>query len=259
MRFLIAALFLACVSNQAFATTQRPDVLIYGERKYAIPEIPMLGLWDYGQEDVKLGMVKPPQFDVLSTDNWFGYNARFQIRESKLFLDQSTGKVEGKHRKDQELIPGRRFPIVAKWFTGRIHLEVGGYDNKAREAISVIIFQIEQGNVTKTEFRERMKRVGTWNGLPQQRAVVKQKKTKRNQLLSSLYPFTDKPAEPLNIPTADKVARIVVTPNFGNIRKPTLIRDPARIAKILKFVDDRNDNWRKPWDTFPAGSYTIPR
>ena len=62
--------------------------------------------------------------------------------------------------------PIRLSPIVAKWFTGKIHLEVGEFDYQSQQANAVIIFDVENGIITKTTFAERIKRVQTWNGLP---------------------------------------------------------------------------------------------
>jgi hypothetical protein len=127
----------------------------------------MLGLWDYGDERVGSGKQKPPDFDIVSTANWSGYQAEFEIRDSQLWLREMTGQIGGKARKNEQIIPGERFPIVAKWFSGRIHLPVGGFDPEKQEYAFVIIFHVDGGRVTRTEYAERMTPVHTWNGVPQ--------------------------------------------------------------------------------------------
>ncbi len=153
--------------NVAATTPQIPNTLMFGGRKYAIHEIPMLGLWDYGEGSVGTGTEKPPTFQARNSANWVGYRAQFEIRESRLFLHRIGGRLDGKKRNDEELIPGKPFPIVASWYTGKIHLPVGDFDDSANEQTAVIIFSIERGVVTSVDFAERMKPVWTWNGLPQ--------------------------------------------------------------------------------------------
>ena len=155
------------IVEPAFGTQQIPNELVFGNRKYFIEEIPMLGLWDYGRGDPAEGKEKPPKFEAANSANWVGYQAQFEIRNSKLWLKKITGKIDGKRQTNEQIIPGEDFPKVAKWFSGRIHLEVGDFDDGTQEATSVIIFHIKNGVVTKTEYTERMKRVATWNGLPE--------------------------------------------------------------------------------------------
>jgi hypothetical protein len=168
MRSLMISLFLlgACFSHSAFATPQISDTVIFGGRKYTIREIPMLGFWDYGEESIGTGTRKPPAFDVRNSANWSGYRAQFEIRDSKLYLRHIAGWIEGKKRRNEQIINGKPFPIVADWYTGRIHLDVGDFDPDTQESQAVIIFHVEKGVITEMEFAKRMKPIWTWNGLP---------------------------------------------------------------------------------------------
>ncbi|MGN6548248.1 MAG: hypothetical protein ACTHK7_24645, partial [Aureliella sp.] len=112
------------------------------------------------------GKQKPPAFEARSSANWAGYRAQFEIRDSKLFLRRIVGWIDGQKRRDDQIISGKRFPIVATWYTGKIHLAVGGFDDKSQESIAVMIFEVERGIVKSVDFAERMKPVWTWNGLP---------------------------------------------------------------------------------------------
>jgi len=153
-------------ATPAQATWQIPRLIEFGNHTYGLEEIPMLGLWDYGPGSIGPGTQKPPPFEMTSSANNSGYVAQFGIRDSKLYLDKITGQIDGKTRRNEQIIPGPQFPIVAEWFTGRIHVQVGEYDNERRESNAVIIFHVEKGIVRKTDFAERMTLPGTWNGLP---------------------------------------------------------------------------------------------
>ena len=167
-RSILGAIAAILICDVAVATPQTPDTLVFGGRQYAIREIPMLGLWDYGGGT---GKEKPPAFEARSSANWAGYRAQFEIRDSKLFLRRIVGWIDGKKRKDEEIIPGNRFPVVATWYTGKIHLPVGDFDDKTQESTAVIIFEIEMGAVKSVGFAERMKPVWTWNGLPHETKI----------------------------------------------------------------------------------------
>jgi hypothetical protein len=165
MRLLLLVGLLVGCARSAYATPQIKHTVLFGNKTYVLDEIPMLGLWDYGAGNIGTGKQKPPEFDFLSSANNTGYQAEFEIRDSKFWLRQLTGQIAGQPWKNDEIIPGERFPIVAKWFSGRIHLAVGGFDEERQENISVIIFHVHQGTVTRSEYVERMKRTWTWNGL----------------------------------------------------------------------------------------------
>jgi len=162
---LLAGLSLACVAS-AQATWQIPHLISFGNNTYLLNEIPMIGLWDYGPRSIGTGKQEPPPFESTSSANNAGYLAQFGIRDSKLWLEMITGQIAGKMQRDERIIPGQRFPIVAEWFTGKIHIQVGDYDYEKMESTAVIIFHVEKGIVTKTEFAERMTLPDTWNGLP---------------------------------------------------------------------------------------------
>lgn len=79
MRGLCAAFALALLSTAAFATPQRPDILIYKGRKYSLNAVP---LEEYLEKnpDIKL----PPLSETMSS-LWRGYIATFKIKNNYLF------------------------------------------------------------------------------------------------------------------------------------------------------------------------------
>lgn len=169
MRILFLVILYSLLGNVALATPQMADTIRFGGRDYWLFEVPMLGMWDFEERTgfrTGTGRQKPPPFDVRSSANWDGYEAVFEIRESKLYLRKIVGYVDGKMRKNAEVLPQKTFPLEATWFTGRIHLVVGDDDPDTGERTAIILFDIEQGQVKSTTFRERMTLPGTWNGLP---------------------------------------------------------------------------------------------
>ena len=152
-------------------TPQVRDTLEYGNRDYSISEIPMLGLWDYGDGEPAAGKTKPPDFDFAGSGNWVSYEAVWLVRDSKLYLKELKAKRNGKPIRNAQILPGKKFPLLADWFSGRIHLSVGGYNERKQISESVIIFHIEKGNVVATTFEPELKIQFEWNGMPPEQAA----------------------------------------------------------------------------------------
>ena len=131
----------------------------------------MLGLWDYSDEETAAGKTKPPEFDFAGSGNWASYEAQWLIRDSKLYLKEIKAKRNGKPIKNAQILPGKLFPLQAEWFSGRIHVAVGGYNERKQSCESVIIFHIEGGNIIGTTFEPELKIQFEWNGLPAEQAT----------------------------------------------------------------------------------------
>lgn len=169
-RVLLLVSVFTLLADVAGATPQLADTIVFGGRKYVFYEVPMLGLWDFEETRgfrVGSGRQKPPPFQVVSTGNWDGYEAQFEIRDSKLFLRRITGYIDGQERENEEILTRKKFPLQATWFTGRIHIGLGDMDEESGEMTAVIVFEVEKGIVKSMSFKERMKPVFTWNGLPE--------------------------------------------------------------------------------------------
>lgn len=152
------------ITSFAFATPQPSDRLCYGSNEYVVYQVPMLGLWYYGEGKPPDGKCRPPIFDS-SSGNWSGYAATWEIRHKQLRLRSIEGRIKGQDRKNESILPSRKFPVVATWFTGRIHLPVGDFDDERQQYESVIVFEIEKGEVESTTFVPSAKITNTWNGL----------------------------------------------------------------------------------------------
>jgi len=78
--------------------------------------------------------------------------------------------------------------------------------------------------------------------------------------LAGCASLRDAPAQPIAMPRAGTVDRIKVElSNEFDEKWPRNIEVTERdkIDRFIEYLRARNDNWRKPWDTFPVSRYTI--
>jgi hypothetical protein len=161
----VAAAMLGCVSSNALATPQKVDTLRYGVHTFPISEMPMLGLWHVGDGEPPQGKSRPPSFEVTSSANWSGYSAEWGIARGKLLLFSISGRIKGKQVRNKAILPNESFPAVATWFTGKIHLPVGDFNEDTQEYESVIVFEIDKGVVRSKQYLPAARLPRTWNGL----------------------------------------------------------------------------------------------
>lgn len=66
-------------------------------------------------------------------------------------------------------------------------------------------------------------------------------------------------APPVTLPTAPRAERITVVPRNCGERKDRwiTITDRSKIDRFVAFVNERQDGWTRPWDTFPTPEYTV--
>ncbi len=154
-----------CASSIALATEQIKDRLSYGGHEYVIFEVPMLGLWHYDDGEPPKGKFRPPALEVTSTANWAGYRATWEIRDKKLLLRTIRGRIKGKEVQNEAILPDMQFPVDATWFSGKIHLYVGDWNEDEHQYESVIVFEIDNGIVKSLTFLPSAKINWAWNGL----------------------------------------------------------------------------------------------
>lgn len=158
----IALIFV--VAQCALATPQANDTVVIGGNKYSIFQLPMSGYWHRDDEAAE-GRLPFPKFEASSSGNWRGYIAEWSISRGQLHLLSIEGQLDGKKVLDRQIIK-KRFPIHANWFTGKIYVAVGDYDDEKHAFDFVLEFTIEDGNVRSTAFHKSLKIPMTWNGLP---------------------------------------------------------------------------------------------
>ncbi len=101
-------------TRAAVATEQEEDVIRSGGKTAHLLERPL---------DLHLQTLSPrPRFDPPRSSNWKGYDADWEIRDSKLYLVSFEALTNRKAVPISELFPKRELPIFADWFTGTLHL-----------------------------------------------------------------------------------------------------------------------------------------
>lgn len=76
-----------------------------------------------------------------------------------------NGRIKGKDVKDKAILSDMTFPVVATWFTGKIHLPVGDFNEDTQEYESVIVFDVDKGIVKSKTFFPSARLSYSWNGL----------------------------------------------------------------------------------------------
>lgn len=118
-RILLAILALS-IAPAAQATAQAPDVLIVDGKEFALNTNPL-------ESQLEQKQWKPPEEAMVSTANWRGYIATWEVKEDKLFLKEVTILVKDP-KSDEEyrrkVITGDLYPGVpevhAAWYTGAL-------------------------------------------------------------------------------------------------------------------------------------------
>ena len=62
----------------------------------------------------------------------------------------------------------------------------------------------------------------------------------------------------LHVPEVSAVGRMVISWQSADGKQcERVIEDPKEVERFLAFLRVHNDEWRKPWNTFPGGQYTV--
>ena len=162
MRIAALLLFLAMVTP-AWATPQFADEIVYEGNVYPFGT-DEIDTWPL---DRYLEMTGRPEVfhseGMKTSGNWRGYIAKWEIREGSLLLvdirklhgdpkrDSSTW--EWRHMPLDAILPNRRYPVVASWYSGSLNLSVGKlvgcfpFEHPSEE----IRIRIEGGKIAKIE------------------------------------------------------------------------------------------------------------
>ena len=141
----------------AFATGQQGNVLLLNEKRYAIHTNPLEAYLEKHPNTL-------PISDVISTANWRGYIATWEVRADRFLLRnveilQSIKKQDDRSFSTElrsvmdTLFPGQK-DVVADWFTGHVIVPNGklveyvhmGYASTYQK---YILLRVERGVVTR--------------------------------------------------------------------------------------------------------------
>jgi hypothetical protein len=118
-RILMLCLAMA-ISPGVRATAQASDMLIVQGEEFALNTNPL-------ETQLEQKQWKPPEDAVISSANWRGYIATWEIKDDKLFLKEATILVSDPEDEDEylrksitsELYPGAT-EVFANWYTGAL-------------------------------------------------------------------------------------------------------------------------------------------
>jgi hypothetical protein len=114
----IALFGLLWLPSMAVATVQVSDRMQYDSKDTIVLECPLED-WLLRKE------ARQVKFDVMSTSNYKGYLAEWEIKDSKLRLVGFEATVNGRRVSIDEIIPGAKLPVDAVWFSGKLHVPTG--------------------------------------------------------------------------------------------------------------------------------------
>jgi len=131
------------------ATDQVMDHVRFEGKDQFMVEVPLNSLLARFPED--------PDFEWQSTGNYKGYTAAWEVKDGALFLVSFEAKRDGKEVPLDAILPGRKLPVLAEWYTGRVRIpmgrriEHGSHWLYGAEFERVAVLHIERGKVVKAE------------------------------------------------------------------------------------------------------------
>jgi hypothetical protein len=151
---LMVILGLLLTTVKTNATAQQPDILIYQGKNYRLYTNPLDQYFSKYPD-------KKPKTSIISSGNWRGYVAIFEIIDSTLFLrdievEDNDGKNGLRKRSAMdEVFPGQKI-VVLDWFNGLLTSPYGqllkyvhmGYSSAYE---NYLILEIRQGQLTKSK------------------------------------------------------------------------------------------------------------
>jgi hypothetical protein len=119
LKIMVAALGVLCflVPEAALATTQFSEILYLNGQKYSLDSLP---LGQYNDPGNPL-----PKFRAPNTATWRGYIATWEIDRNVLYLKAIRAWTDKGQVGLEALFPGRKGPVPATWFTGKLKVPQG--------------------------------------------------------------------------------------------------------------------------------------
>ena len=145
---------LSLLTLRSNATAQEPDILFYKGKKYSLYTNPLEGYFKKYPD-------KRPKTSIISTANWRGYVATFEIIDSTIFLrdieievEDAKNRIRRKSAMD-DVFPGQKV-VALEWFNGLLTLPYGqmiqyvhmGYSSAYE---NYLILEIRVGTLTKAK------------------------------------------------------------------------------------------------------------
>lgn len=218
-RFLLSILLLMLITSAAFATAQAPDVLIYNGKTYDLFSNPLEDF--YGEDESKR-----PKFwvapDTMSSGNWRGYIATWEIIDDKLYLTKidswfcrpSIRTKSGCRRVTvRDLFGGKVVDgkVFASWFSDKLRVLDGKQLKYVHSGYASIyerdlIFDVDAGKIVKQETIDNTKRE-----LPSDQEIYQQELQRLKKKASEEKPVnsTLSPAQKAN----EKSESVLITDN----------------------------------------------
>ena len=119
----LTALVAVVLATPMFATEQAREIVTYAGQRHSMLERPL--------NDFLRRLPKIPRFDIPSTANYKGYTADWEVRNSRLYLGSFSATTNRHPFSLTLLVPDRKLPILADWYSGPIHI-VSGNETFAR-------------------------------------------------------------------------------------------------------------------------------
>jgi hypothetical protein len=122
------------------------DKVIHEDQEYLLYCEPLEMFWDDPNPK--------PDFIPPHTACWRGYIASWMIQDGRLFL--AGIETENEHLKMDSVFPGKKSPIFADWFSGRLRIPQGemlqyihmGYESRYE---SDLFLFVENGTIINQE------------------------------------------------------------------------------------------------------------
>ena len=119
LKIMLAALGVLgfLVPEAALATTQCSEILYLNGQKHSLDSLPLEPYYGPGNPR--------PKFRAPNTATWRGYIATWEIDRGVLYLKDIRAWTDQGQVGLPALFPGRKGPVAATWFTGRLKVPQG--------------------------------------------------------------------------------------------------------------------------------------
>jgi hypothetical protein len=148
LKIMLAALGVLgfLLPEPALATTQFSDILYLNGQKYSLDSLPLEPYYGPGNPR--------PKFRAPNTATWRGYIATWEIDRGVLYIKAIRAWTDQGQVGLEALFPGRKVPVSATWFTGRLMIPQGPVVKPAVPHPiygKYLLITVEQGRVVHQE------------------------------------------------------------------------------------------------------------